>query len=41
MGLVGRADAQTVDETLELLWDGDRNSIVVSSDLSHQHPCAD
>src|SRR5208282_2948386 len=40
-GLDGRADAETVDETLELLWDGDRISIVVSSDLSHQHPCAD
>jgi len=34
-------DAETVDETLELLWDGDRTLIVVSSDLSHQHPCAD
>ncbi len=26
---------------MELLWDGDRTLIVVSSDLSHQHPCAD
>jgi len=34
-------DAETVDETLEPLWDGDRTLIVVSSDLSHQHPCAD
>src|SRR5271157_6233846 len=34
-------DAETVDETLELLWDGDRALIVVSSDLSHQHPRAD
>ena len=36
--LVGRADAETVDEILEPLWDGDRTLIVVSSDLSHQHP---
>ena len=35
--LVGRADAETVDEILEPLWDGDRTLIVVSSDLSHQH----
>jgi len=39
-GLDGRADAETVDETLELLWDGERTLIVVSSDLSHQLPCA-
>ena len=36
--LVGRADAETVDEILEPLWDGDRTLIVVSSDLSHQQP---
>ena len=36
--LVGRADAETVAEILEPLWDGDRTLIVVSSDLSHQHP---
>jgi AmmeMemoRadiSam system protein B len=35
--LVGRADAETVDEVLEPLWDGDRTLVVVSSDLSHQH----
>src|SRR5271157_23947 len=34
-------DAETVNQTLQLLWDGDRTLIVVSSDLSHQHPCAD
>jgi MEMO1 family protein len=36
--LIGRADAETVDEVLEPLWDGDGTLIVVSSDLSHQHP---
>ncbi len=36
--LVGRADAETVAEILEPLWNGDRTLIVVSSDLSHQHP---
>jgi MEMO1 family protein len=36
--LVGRVDAETVDEILELLWDGDRTVIVVSSDLSHHYP---
>ena len=36
--LVGKADAGTVAEILEPLWDGDRTLIVVSSDLSHQHP---
>jgi len=35
--LVGRADAETVAEVLEALWDGDRTFIVVSSDLSHHH----
>ncbi|HKM52609.1 MAG TPA: hypothetical protein VJY33_04305 [Isosphaeraceae bacterium] len=40
-GLVSRADAETVDETPEPLWDGDRTLIVVSSDLSHQHPYED
>ncbi len=39
--LVGRADAETVAEILEPLWDGDRTLIVVSSDLSHQHPYAE
>jgi len=29
-------DAETVDETVEPLWDGDRTLIVVSSHLSHQ-----
>jgi AmmeMemoRadiSam system protein B len=33
--LVGRADASTVAEVLEALWDGDSTLIVVSSDLSH------
>lgn len=36
--LVGRADAETVNEVLETLWNGDRTLIVVSSDLSHHHP---
>jgi AmmeMemoRadiSam system protein B len=36
--LVGRADAETVAEVLETLWDGDRTVIVVSSDLSHHQP---
>jgi len=36
--LVGRADAEMVHEILEPLWDGERTLIVVSSDLSHQHP---
>ncbi len=36
--LVGNADAGTVAEVLDPLWDGDRTVIVVSSDLSHQHP---
>ena len=31
--LVGNADARTVEEVLELLWNGDRTLIVVSSDL--------
>jgi AmmeMemoRadiSam system protein B len=35
--LVGGADAETVAEVLEALWDGDRTLIVVSSDLSHHH----
>ena len=37
-GLVARADAESVDEILEPLWDGDRTLIVVSSDLNHLHP---
>jgi AmmeMemoRadiSam system protein B len=36
--LVGRADTSMVHEILDPLWDGDRTLIVVSSDLSHQHP---
>ena len=36
--LVGNADAGTVAEVLDPLWNGDRTVIVVSSDLSHQHP---
>jgi AmmeMemoRadiSam system protein B len=37
--LVGRADPLAVAEVLDRLWDGDSTLIVVSSDLSHDHPC--
>jgi hypothetical protein len=35
--VVGDADAEDVDEVLELLWGGDETLIVISSDLSHYH----
>ena len=35
--VVGDADAEEVDEVLELLWGGDETLIVISSDLSHYH----
>ncbi len=36
--LVGSADAGTVSQVLEPLWEGDQTIVVVSSDLSHHHP---
>ena len=36
--LVGSAEAGAVAEVLQPLWDGERTVIIVSSDLSHQHP---
>jgi MEMO1 family protein len=35
--VVGDADAEEVDEVLELLWGGDETLFVISSDLSHYH----
>jgi hypothetical protein len=35
--VVGDAEAEDVDEVLELLWGGDETLIVISSDLSHYH----
>jgi AmmeMemoRadiSam system protein B len=35
--VVGDADAEEVDEVLEMLWGGDETLFVISSDLSHYH----
>ena len=38
--LVGRSSYQDVAEVLELLWNGEKTLVVVSSDLSHYHDYA-